>query len=769
MATTYSQTEAAPRLFAARRLITLEQLLYVTIAIAAVIMHLYALGDRALHHDETLHAQYSWRLYTHGDYIHDPLLHGPFLYYVTAAVFLIFGDSDTTARLSAALFGIALTLLPMLLRRHIGRGAALTASLYLLVSPVALYIGRFIRHDIFAVVWELVVVIGILQYVATKRPGWLLLTAAAAALMLTTMETFYLFMLIVGSWVFLWLLWQTSRRALAAVAVYLGVEAFLLAVVPRLHLFPPLPGVTPDQALDVRNQPDNNWAAYFRKVGTVIAPFLRHPSVVLTLLFTIALGGVLWWLLWGRRDGDGRTAWRRAADQSESGTLLSAFDHTPALLWAKSFGLAFALYGVLFTGLLSNLVHPNTTGLLTGISGSFLYWLGQHGVRRGGQPAHFYLVELGLYEPLLILGAILGAALVARRWLRSGSMASLPDVPVPLALTLRAHQDLFIPSLLTWWSFGALLLYSWAGEKMPWLTLHLVLPLTLLSAWAAARLWRWTLAQGWDRRLLTVIAITWTLLSLCIIRLDTVSMNNVAAQIKLAWIWPLAMLLVLIAGIAGGAMVMQRRGAVFVAAIVTLVALVPLTVRSSARLSYQTGDVPVEPMVFVQTSPDVVHVMHQLAQAVHEYGSVRPFNIRYDNETVWQWYLRNYKTEGANGSTTIGPLPESVHAVFMLQDNEAANKPFLTDWVSQRLPLRWWLPECEVYRFPATDVGGNCSKTGTSMLSRLVAQPWNGQAIVDWWRFVLYRRVPAPLGSTDWVLYVRATDAYLFGLGRGQP
>ncbi len=779
MATIYGQSEVVPRRLAARRLITLEQALYVAIAVFAIVLHLYALGSRALHHDETLHAQFSWRLYTNGDYTHDPLLHGPFLYYLTAGMFLLFGDSDTTARLGAALFGIALTLSPLLLRRDIGRGAALMATTYLLISPIALYVGRFIRHDIFAVVFEVLVVVGLLRYIQTERASWHYLLAAAAALMLTTMETFYLFLVIIGSFVVVWLLWQISRRALGWLALYLLVVGAAIKLLPRLPGVGPLPLPTEQQALNVRNQPDNNWGDYFQKVGQVVGPLVRHPTLIVTLLATVALLGGLYVELWRRRDRDGQTAWGRAVVAAEPGTLFYAVRRIRGRQWAMAFGIAFAIYAVLYTGFLSNIVHPNVTGLVTGISGSFLYWLGQQGVRRGGQPVHFYLFELALYEPLLVIGGSAGVVLALRRWFHGRADAKAgtpveavtdraPTAPHAWMLLARTHESIFAPALLAWWSVGALLIYSWAGEKMPWLTLHLVVPLALLSGWALARLGNWALRTGFDRRLLIVTGACLVLCGLCLLRLTTVSMNNDARQIALAWVWPVGLLIVLGFGIAFAWVLYEARAALAVVLALIILLLIPFTIRSSLRLAFETGDIPVEPMVFVQTSPDVARVMHQLQQAKLLAGSVHPLGVRYDNETVWQWYLRNEKNTAGSGGTTIGPIPDTVQVVFMLAENEALNKQYLGGFVSQRYPLRWWLPECDVYRFPKTDVGGSCSRDGSSLLSRLIAHPFNGQAILDWWQFALYRKMPNALSSTDMILYVRPAVADLFGLGLGQ-
>src|SRR5215211_6736420 len=91
-------TAAIPTDRAARFTLTYEHVAYIGLFIVALLTHLWGLGDRALHHDETLHAAYSWRLYTGQGFAHDPLLHGPFLYHITALMYFLFGDNDFTAR-----------------------------------------------------------------------------------------------------------------------------------------------------------------------------------------------------------------------------------------------------------------------------------------------------------------------------------------------------------------------------------------------------------------------------------------------------------------------------------------------------------------------------------------------------------------------------------------------------------------------------------------------------------------------------------------------
>ena len=55
----------------------------------------------------------------------------------------------------------------------VARRTALLASLYLLISPAFMYIARFIRHDPYTIVFELLALIGAVRYASTRRPLWL--------------------------------------------------------------------------------------------------------------------------------------------------------------------------------------------------------------------------------------------------------------------------------------------------------------------------------------------------------------------------------------------------------------------------------------------------------------------------------------------------------------------------------------------------------------------------------------------------------------------
>src|SRR5215218_8948816 len=222
--------------------ITLETALYVLILVAALLTRFWDLGSRALHHDESLHAYFSWLLATGQGYVHDPLMHGPFLFHLNALIYSLVGASDASSRFSAALFGVILVALPILLRgeRHLGRWGALIASTLFLISPALLYQSRYIRHDIFTVVGSLVLFIAIMRYIERPSRGWLIAIGAALGFLLTNHEIVFgiaaiFFAVIAGA-----LLWG-RLRVLTPLLVVSGVAAIALVALLPDAMGRPLP------------------------------------------------------------------------------------------------------------------------------------------------------------------------------------------------------------------------------------------------------------------------------------------------------------------------------------------------------------------------------------------------------------------------------------------------------------------------------------------------------------------------------------------------
>jgi uncharacterized protein (TIGR03663 family) len=333
---------------------------YVALVAVAFTLRIWDVGGRAMHHDESLHATYAWYLFKGRGYQYNPLMHGPLQFYVMAFFYMLFGDSETTARLFAVLCGTAIVLLPYFLRKDLGRNGAFVAAIALAISPAFLYYSRFARDDIILDFFTLLMVVGIWSYIRTRRARCLYIAAAAAALAMASMEAAYIVFFIFGIFFLLILLVERLDPAPAARAITQAVTSISLEV----------------------------WL------------YAMTILVVSTIV------------------------------------LFSTFLSNP--------------HGVFDPGY--SLLSPSRQDILGGVT----YWLSQHGVARGGQPWFYYLLLFPLYEQFaLIFGA---AGLV---W-------------------AIFRKDLFT-TFLGFWFVLSLAIYSWAGEKMPWLFLHPLLPAILLA------------------------------------------------------------------------------------------------------------------------------------------------------------------------------------------------------------------------------------------------------------------------------------------------
>ncbi len=112
-----------------------EKVAWAVLLIVTVLSRLIGLGDRAMSHDESLHTVYSWQLYDGQGYKHDPMMHGPLKFHLTALAYFLFGVNDWSSRVEVALFGIVMVWLAWLLRPWLGKVGAFLAGLMFAISP----------------------------------------------------------------------------------------------------------------------------------------------------------------------------------------------------------------------------------------------------------------------------------------------------------------------------------------------------------------------------------------------------------------------------------------------------------------------------------------------------------------------------------------------------------------------------------------------------------------------------------------------------------
>jgi uncharacterized protein (TIGR03663 family) len=187
---------------------TVEWATYAAIGLLAAALRFFQLGLRPLNQGEAIQAIAAFR-FAQGAAQAAPAGTTPALFTGNILGFSLLGASDITARLLPAFAGLLLALLPYGLRHRLGRGGAIAASLLLAVSPSAVYFSRAVDGAIIVAACGLAVAVGLINYVDTRRPGALYLTASALGLGLAAGPGFYTLLLIFAS--FALLLYVTDR------------------------------------------------------------------------------------------------------------------------------------------------------------------------------------------------------------------------------------------------------------------------------------------------------------------------------------------------------------------------------------------------------------------------------------------------------------------------------------------------------------------------------------------------------------------------------
>jgi uncharacterized protein (TIGR03663 family) len=624
----------------------LPTFLWLALLLAAAAVRLWDLGARTMSHDEALHAYYSWRLGAGEGYLHNPVTHGPFLFHVTALIYGLFGATDATARLAPALFGVTLVGLPLLLRRWLGRWGALASGLMLLVSPVMLYYSRYIRNDLFVAVWSLLMVVALFRFMATRSRTWFWVGGLSTVLALSTKEIALIFGFI--GFTFLGLAWARERIRPRAGRRWRGVAwsaAVLLVAICA--------------GGGIASSKGDGWAwELFRAVMPYA--LLALGLLASALLTLLRLPG-----------GEGR--WQ------------ATFAAVGGRTWRGVLGAGILIFVLLHTTFLTNVA-----GLVTGTVGALSYWLAQQSVQRGNQPWYYYAVTLGLYEFLPLL---LGGLGLVRFWFARRAWKSETD-----------EGRIFV-GFVAFWLLASLVIYSWAGEKMPWLTVHLVLPLVLLGGWALDRALSGVDGVALIRDGALPLGLLLTLLAYLALMLLSVEPFQ-------GWsVWDLAdtgqWLLMVIAGLLFLWLAirivrrMGRRAAGQVALIALFLGLGLLTVRVAWRANFINDDTPLEYLVYAHSSADVKRTMRRIEAISLRQTGEHDLAVLYDDDVRWifQWYLRDYPNAEMFGRELTEKKLADAPVVLLGGETWEENAPLLEDdyYLRQEGRLLWW-PLEEVYR-----------------------------------------------------------------------
>lgn len=211
------------------------------------------------------------------------------------------------------------------------------------------------------------------------------------------------------------------------------------------------------------------------------------------------------------------------------------------------------IYILLYTSFFTNL-----EGFWDSIFRSFSYWYGQHRIARIPGPFTYYIPKLLLYEIPTIIFAF---------WAAMHFIIN------------RKRENLFYYFLI-YWAFSNFIIYSYLQEKVPWLMVHMLLPMVILAGGFLGKL------------------------------IDGIPKRRFHMPFLIAF----------------------------------MVLLGAYSLSTNIRLNLHNASNPSEPMIFVQTTRDVKKIVSEIEELSYRFGKDRKFNMIIQDEAAWpfSWYLRDY-------------------------------------------------------------------------------------------------------------------------------
>lgn len=605
------------------------------IVIVAAILRFYDLAGKPLHHDESLYGVYCWRFFKGDGYRYDPMMHGPFMFHFQMLIFFLFGVGDFSVRMAPALLGTLMIVGTYWLKEVIGKVGVVAVALFLTFSPTHLYFSRFMRHDAYIAFFTFLAVVFAILYARNRQSKFLYFTMASLAFMFCVKENAYIHAFIFMTFILLQDLVRTFL--LETTSAHEQVRRLLLAGslgivgIPVLILFYFLKNPVPETLLTIA--PAERWAVF--------------------LLVVIHLFAAVWVFFYWLYQRDLRPV--SDARQYTITLILGAC----VFLW-----IYILLYSTFFM---------NRGGVLDGMAKSWTYWWNQHSIQRIKGPFHYYVPFIWQYELPVFLIAGIGVLCTIANTLNKRIIAVWAVVfplilivlfgtrPLPLWLAFT-HMEVWVDLVLTLWVIGiggwatlhfwvyrewllafftywsglGFLIYSYAGEKVPWLFLHVLLPVIMLAGVLVQRFFVWPV---WRERRFVAPWLGWT----------TAVVLGVCSAYALHF---------------------------------------------TILLNFYNPANPVETMVYTQTSTDILDMLELVEDVKFRLGSEeakKPI-IGVQGNAVWPmaWYLRDYE-----GWYTPGDLSDIERPLFVIDWEERVKyqEMFGDDYEEIRVKLReWWIP-----------------------------------------------------------------------------
>ncbi|MBI5944357.1 MAG: TIGR03663 family protein [Chloroflexi bacterium] len=706
--------------------ITNELVIFVGIILFALFTRFYLLEPRVMSHDESLHTYYSWRLYQGQGYEHSPMMHGPFQFHVVALSYFIFGANDFTSRIPAVLFSIATVWTVWYWRRYLGKWGSLIAGFLLVISPYMLYYGRYVRNESFVGFSGILMLYAMLRHLEVGGRKYLLMLAGALVLHFTVKETSFIYAAEALIYLAVYFIaqvtrrpWKNAEKDYRAFIIALGITVLLAGLAAGFMLYTRDAAVISGTETAVPSNPETATSPLAPpETGSI------SPTMILALAALLSLAAAAYYLIrgytWERIRSDRAfdllmvtgtmvlpmlspfiikwvEQWTNVTIPTEFNEvqnmlaepksifviggfliLMFALSAVVGLLWNKDFWWKTALvFWVPFT-ILYTTVFTNSNGFFTGTIGSLGYWIVQQDVQRGSQPWYYYvLIQIPMYEFLPALGLLLAVIIGLRRKpvprveIDGSEDAESDSTDQIISLLETEETDIAVSeeknfantfSLLIWWSVISVIAFTFAGERMPWLTYHMAWPMILITGWALGRIidttdWAKLKQQRVPLTIATLAIFVTSLTGMFLALYGTTPpfQGKELAQLQAtnAFLLPLTVTIISAFGVIYffRSWTFKEIRHIFTLVVFSFLAL--LTARAAFRASYITYDQATEFLVYAHGAAGIKDIINQATEISERTTGGMNVSLAYDTNgdtgVSWPfvWYLRDFTNQSS--------------------------------------------------------------------------------------------------------------------------
>jgi DNA-binding beta-propeller fold protein YncE len=260
---------------------------------------------------------------------------------------------------------------------------------------------------------------------------------------------------------------------------------------------------------------------------------------------------------------------------------------------------------------------------------------------------------------------------------------------------------------LIFWSITSLLAYTVAGEKMPWLTVHIALPMILTTAWFLGQLID-TADWGAFRRnngILVVILLPVFFLSLSgtlgsLLGVNPPFQGKELEQLRATSTFITSLLVAIASGAAIGYLVRQwstqLMGRVLTLGVFGIAGI--LTARTALTASFINYDNANELLVYAHSASGPKIALSQIEEISRRTTDGLALRVAYDNESTYPywWYLRNFTNQDYYASAP-SRAQRDAPIILVGEGNYGKIEPVVGQAYNRFDYIRIWWPNQDYY------------------------------------------------------------------------